>query len=74
MGTWRTVHPQRILHAPGAISVYGSFSLGEPRTRALQSGAEDSTDWATSIEKMTKYIWYKSILHCSEGLTSLVFY
>ena len=25
MGTWRTLHPRRILHAPGAISVHGSF-------------------------------------------------
>ena len=26
METWRTLHPRRILHPPGAISVYGSFS------------------------------------------------
>ena len=42
MGTWRTLHPRRILHTPSAISVHG-----EPRTRALLSGAEDSIDWAT---------------------------
>ena len=24
MGTWRTLHPRRISHAPGAISVHGS--------------------------------------------------
>ena len=46
MGIWRTLQPRRILHAPGAISVHGGVSPGKPRTRALQSGAEDSTDWA----------------------------
>ena len=25
MGTWRILHPRRILHAPGAISLHGSF-------------------------------------------------
>ena len=25
MRTWRTLHPRRILHAPDAISVHGSF-------------------------------------------------
>ena len=25
MGTWRTLHPRRILHEPGAISVHDSF-------------------------------------------------
>ena len=29
MGTWRTLHPRRILHAPGAISVHDGFSPGE---------------------------------------------
>ena len=40
MGTWRTLHSQQILHAPGAISVYGGVSLGKLRTRAFRSGAE----------------------------------
>ena len=26
METWRTLHPREILHAPGAISVYGGVS------------------------------------------------
>ena len=25
METWRTLHPRRILHAPGAISAHGCF-------------------------------------------------
>ena len=47
MVTWRTLHLRRILHASGAISKHGSFSPGEPRTRALQSRNEYSADWAT---------------------------
>ena len=58
MGTWEDIEPitdfmQVFMqdfngtHAPGAISVHGSFWPGEPRTQALQSGAEDSTNWAT---------------------------
>ena len=45
MGTWRTMHPRRILHAPGDIGVHDGFSPGEPRARGLWSGAEDSTHW-----------------------------
>ena len=30
MGTWRSLHPRQTLLAPGAISVYGGFSPGEP--------------------------------------------
>ena len=48
MGTWRILRLRQILHAAGAISVHDGFSPGEPRTRALRSGAEDSTDWATA--------------------------
>ena len=48
METWRTLHLRRILDALGAISVHGDFSPGEPRTRALRSGAEDSIDWETA--------------------------
>ena len=44
MGTWRTLHPQRILHVPGAIIVHVDFSLDESRTRALRSGVENATD------------------------------
>ena len=39
---------RRILHAPGAISVHGSVSPGKPRTRALRSEAEGSSDLATA--------------------------
>ena len=46
MGTWRTLHPRRILYAPGGISVHGGFSPGEPQIRALRACAEDSTVWA----------------------------
>ena len=46
MGAWRTLHPRRILHAPGAINVHGGFSPGEPRIRELRSRAERSTNWA----------------------------
>ena len=51
MSIWRTLHPRRILHAPGAISVHGG--PGEPRTQALRSGAEDSTYWATVAQKLS---------------------
>ena len=30
IGTWRTLHPQLILHAPGAISVHSGFSPSKP--------------------------------------------
>ena len=48
MGTWRTLHPRRILHALGAISVHRDVLLGEPRTRALRSGTECSSDLHTA--------------------------
>ena len=35
MGTWKALHPQWILHAPGTISVHDRVSPGDPRTRAL---------------------------------------
>ena len=44
MGTWRTLHPRRILHALDAISAHGGFLPGEPRTWALWSEAENSTE------------------------------
>ena len=47
MGTWGTLHPRRILHAPDAISVHGGISPGEPGTRAFQSRAEGSFDMPT---------------------------
>ena len=34
-----------ILYAPSAISVHGGVSPDRPRTQALQSGAEISSDW-----------------------------
>ena len=48
MGTWKTLHPRRILHTSGTISVHDGFSPGKPQTRALRCGTEDSTDWATA--------------------------
>ena len=45
-GNLEDIAPRRILQAPGAISVHGGFSSGEPRIRVLRSGAEDCTDWA----------------------------
>ena len=44
------MHLRRIFHTPGAISVHGGFSPGEPRTRALWTGAEDSTDLAIGAQ------------------------
>ena len=52
----RTLHPRRILHAPGAISVHGGFSPDESRTRVLRSGAEYSTDWATVAQPTVEII------------------
>ena len=34
MGTWRTLQPRRIVHAPGAFSVRGDVLSGDPRTRS----------------------------------------
>ena len=34
MATWMTLHPRRILHAPGSISVHGSF-----RHASLETGS-----------------------------------
>ena len=53
MGTWRTLHTRRILHAPNAISVHGGVSSAEPRIRALRSGAEWSGDRATANLELT---------------------
>ena len=39
---------RQILHAPGAISVNGSVSPGEPRTQALRSGTQCSINRATA--------------------------
>ena len=47
MGTWKTLHPRRILLAPCAITVHGDVSPGDPRTRALRFGAESSADRVT---------------------------
>ena len=48
------LHPRLILHASRAISVY-CILPGEPLTRALQSGAECSTDRATAAS--FTWIW-----------------
>ena len=59
MGTSWTLHLRRILHAPGAISVYDGVSPGDNRTQALRSGAECSSDLFTEklllIEEMINY-------------------
>ena len=56
MRTWWTLHPRRILHGPGAISVHVGFPPGEPRFRALRYEVADSTDCATvtSIMEFSK--------------------
>ena len=54
MQTWRTLHPRRILHASGAISVYRGVSPGEPRTWILQSGSECSADRVISPREDTE--------------------
>ena len=59
-GTWRTLRPRLILHAPGAsISLHiGLYSGGEPRTRDLRSQIRRSADWSTTainIKEM-KYV------------------
>ena len=41
-------------YAPSAISMYDDVSLGEPRTRALRSEVEHSTDWATEGPEIDK--------------------
>ena len=51
MGTWSSLHPGRILHAPAAIS---GFSTGESRTWALRSGAEYSTDMGIAAPKFSE--------------------
>ena len=61
METQRTLDLQRILYAPGVISVHGSFSLGESRTRVLRSETEHSIYWTTVVQYlMNKY----SIRNC----------
>ena len=48
MGTWRTLHLRRILLTPSAISVHGSVSPDDPRTRALLPEAKCSADRTTA--------------------------
>ena len=48
MRTLRTLHPEQILHAPGANSVHGGVLPGEPRAQGLQSGAECFADRGTA--------------------------
>ena len=54
MGTWRTLHPRRILHALGVISVHGGVSPDVPRTRALRSSAECSANSATTVSRTSE--------------------
>ena len=55
MGTWWTLYPRRILHAPGAISVHGGVSPDTPQTRALQSEDKYSADWATAAPEIRAF-------------------
>ena len=48
METWRTLHPRRVIHAPGVISVQGDVLSGKPGIRVLRSGAKCSSDFVTA--------------------------
>ena len=48
--TWRIMHPQRILHAPDAISVHGGALPGESRNRVLRSRAQCSANKAIAAQ------------------------
>ena len=56
MGTWSTLHPRRILHAPGVITVHGSVSPGESRARDLRSAAECPSILATANHIYTEIL------------------
>ena len=62
MGTCRTLHPQRILCAPDAISLQDSVSQGKPRTRALRSGIELHYG-AVFVCYLSKYTPFETQLH-----------
>ena len=64
MGTWRTLHPRRILHTPGAISEHNSFRQAslEPGP-ANRSAAEDSADWITASPKTKERKFKKNLVN-----------
>ena len=70
MGTWRTLHPRRILHAPGAISVHVSISPGESRTWALWSRIFDHpvsynvVNHLKMCHMVTNSIFYNYLVFC----------
>ena len=52
-----TLHPRRILHAPGAINAHGSVLKDEPQTWALWSGAQCSADKATAAPEIMNMVY-----------------
>ena len=64
MGTWRTLHLRRILHAPCAISMHGNFQPGEPRTRASRAPTTLPTGQLRPLFRMGHFTgtYFKKIL------------
>ena len=71
MGTWRTLHPRRILHAPGAISVHGSFrqAILEPG----QSGQELRTLPTGHLLPPSRLVWKRLKVYQCEVLVNLCY-
>ena len=64
MGTWRMLHPIRILHALGAFSVHVGVLLGEPRIR--------TQSWVLFPTGQPRSIYLKEWLHFL-SITFIVF-
>ena len=62
MGTWKTLHPRKILHATSSISVHGSFH--QASLEPGHSGLELRT-WATAAPniKFEPYIIYNNPIY-----------
>ena len=73
MGTWRTLHPRRILHAPGAISVHGNILPGEPGTHALQPRTKWSPDNPPQGKMISENIFVCYYFRYKSKLDSLIF-
>ena len=57
MGIWRTLHPRRILHAPGVISLHDVF-----RQASIEPGLELKTiDCATTAERTPRRRNFKNL-------------
>ena len=69
MGTWRTLHPRRILHSPGAISVHDSFHQAslEPEP----SGQELSTLPTRQLQPLDRLV-FKTIESERRSMLSLL--